>query len=67
MRLILLIATGLLNLWGFIGGLVFLFLILVLNRTVSGKCYLYPLLPFHYKELKKKLLRIKIDKTEASR
>jgi len=30
----------------------------VSNRTISGQCYLYPLVPFNGRELKKKLLRI---------
>lgn len=58
MRLILLVATGLLGLWGFVGGAALLFLVLVSNRTISGQCYLYPLVPFNGRELKKKLLRI---------
>ena len=58
MRLILLVATGLLGLWGFVGGAALLFLVLVSNRTISGQCYLYPLVPFNGGELKKKLLRI---------
>lgn len=65
MRLILLVATGIFGLWGYIGGLVFIGLVLVLNRTISGKCYLYPLIPFHWKELKKKVLRIKIDESHS--
>ena len=51
-------ATGLLGLWGFVGGAALLFLVLVSNRTISGQCYLYPLVPFNGGELKKKLLRI---------
>ena len=61
MRILLLITTAVAGTWGYWGGLLLIFLILVCNKTVSGQCYLYPLIPFHYADLKKKLLRIKID------
>ena len=64
MRLILLLLTGFFSLPGYIIGYVVIFLILVSNRTLSGQCYLYPLIPFNYKEFKKKLLRIRMDNAE---
>ena len=32
----------------------------ILNKTISGKSYLYPLIPFNGKELKKKLIRTRL-------
>ncbi len=61
MRILLLVTTAAAGIWGYWGGLLLIFFILVCNKTVSGQCYLYPLIPFHYWDLKKKLLRIKID------
>lgn len=57
MRILLLILVQFFGLWGFIGGCIFVLLITVFNKTISGKRYLYPLIPFDWKELKRKLFR----------
>lgn len=57
MRLGLLLLTAAFGLWGLIGGLIAIFIILISNRTFDGQCYLYPLIPFRWKLLKKKLFR----------
>ena len=59
-RFIMLILTYAFNLVGFIAGVVILFLLLLTNKTISGKSYLYPLIPFKPKELIKKLTRIRM-------
>ena len=61
MRMLLLVATGIAGLWGYIFGGVLIVVILASNRTVSGGSYLYPLFPFNWKDFKKKLLRIRAD------
>ncbi len=58
-RLILLILTEILSLWGLIAGTVLIFIMLATNKTLSGKSYLYPLIPFNPKELIKKFVRTK--------
>ncbi len=60
-RVILLILTSLFNLWGFIAGFIFNLLLIGFNRTLSGKSYLYPLIPFNGKELLRKLIRVRLD------
>lgn len=60
MRILLLVATALFNIWGFIGGLVLIFLLVLMNKTISGKSYLYPLIPFNGKELLKKAFRLRL-------
>lgn len=60
MRIFLLITTALFNVWGFVGGLVAVFVLVLTNKTVSGKSYLYPLIPFNGKELLKKVLRLRL-------
>ena len=59
MRIFLLILTQLLNIWGFALGVITLFILLATNKTLSGKSYLYPLIPFKGKELLKKFVRLK--------
>lgn len=58
MRIILLILTKVLSHWGFIAGLLFIFILLATNKTLSGKSYLYPLFPFNGKELAKRFIRL---------
>lgn len=59
MRIILLILTELFSLIGFIAGLILIFILLATNKTLSGKSYLYPLIPFNGKALLQKLIRVK--------
>lgn len=59
MRVIILILTSLFNLWGFIAGLMITLILLVTNKTVSGKSYLYPLIPFNGKAFLHKVLRFR--------
>ena len=47
MRIVTLILTALFNVWGFIAGTVIFILLLLCNRTLDGKCYLYPLIPWN--------------------
>lgn len=62
MRVITLLATQFLNLWGYIGGIVLTLLLIGFNRTVCQRSYLYPLIPFKGKALKQVLLRNRIQK-----
>ena len=59
MRVLLLILTSLFNLWGFIAGLIIIAVLLLTNKTVSGKSYLYPLIPFNGKAFINKVLRLR--------
>ena len=42
------------TLWVAIGSVV---CAIVFNKTIAGKSYIYPLIPFHFSELKKRFLR----------
>lgn len=60
LRIMLLILTAALGLWGFVGGFLLVILLLATNKTVNGKRnYLYPLIPFHPKALLSLLVRVK--------
>lgn len=60
MRIITLILTSVFNLYGFILGWVLSLLAIVTNKTISGKSYVYPLIPFNWEQLKRKLIRIRL-------
>lgn len=59
-RVMILILTNIFGLWGFVAGTVIMLLMLGSNRTLSGKSYLYPLIPFNGKKLKRKLFRVRL-------
>ena len=59
LRILLLILTALLDVWGFGIGVVLILLLLATNRTLNGgRRYLYPLLPFDGKALLSMLFRV---------
>lgn len=60
MRILTLILTQLFNAWGYIGGIALLLAAIVCNRTVSGESYIYPLLPFSWKNLCRRLFRLRL-------
>jgi stage V sporulation protein AF len=64
MRVILLLLTSLLNGWGFAIGTVFSVCAVVFNRTIAGKSYIYPLIPFSWSECKKRFFRGRLPHTE---
>ena len=57
LRVLNLILTQLFGLWGYIGALVIAALSVGCNRTVSNGSYLYPLIPFCWKDLRNRLIR----------
>lgn len=59
-RVMILILTEIFSLWGFIAGTIITVLMVVSNRTLSGKSYIYPLIPFNGDRLKRKLLRVRL-------
>lgn len=61
MRILLLIAVAIANLWGFVIGLSLILLTLALNKTVDGsRSYLYPLIPFNGGALFRQIFRVKL-------
>ena len=64
MRVIILILTALFNLWGYAAGIVFTVCAIVFNRTIAGKSYIYPLIPFHWSELRKRFFRGRLPHRE---
>lgn len=56
-RILTLILTALFAGWGYLAGVIISILCLIFNKTIGGKGYLYPLLPWNWKELKKLVVR----------
>lgn len=63
MRIINLILTAIFGIYGYIAGIAILVLCVVLNKTVSGQSYIYPLLPFNLKQLSKRFLRKRLPES----
>lgn len=60
MRIQLLVLTGIFGLWGFVAGTVVLLLTPLCTRTVNGRNYLYPLIPFDGVQLLKRFFRVSL-------
>lgn len=59
-RILILIGTVLFNFIGFLVSIFIVIFLLVTNKTVSGKSYLYPLIPFNARKLWRKIIRKRI-------
>ena len=61
-RIFILILTAIFNLWGFIAGVLIVFVQILCTKTVTGRGYLYPLIPFNARTLFRLLVRYPISK-----
>ena len=64
MRLILLLLVQLFGIYGFVGGIVFIVCTIASNKTIAGKSYIYPLIPFHWRQLCRNFFRISLPNSE---
>lgn len=58
-RVLLLVFTVLFNIWGFIAAFIINLLLLCFNHTLSGKSFLYPLIPFKADAFLHKVFRVR--------
>ena len=63
-RMMLIGLTALFNVWGFAAGILIIVIEIASTRTVTGQCYLYPLVPFNGKALVSLLLRKPLNKSK---
>ncbi|MBE6564995.1 MAG: spore germination protein [Ruminococcaceae bacterium] len=62
MRMILLVLTALFDVTGFVAGTLLTLVLIASNKSVDGgRRYLYPLIPFNGRALKRLFLRVKLD------
>ena len=64
MRLILLCLTAIFNIWGFVAGSILVLVFIVTNRTMSGKSYIYPIIPFNKKQFLRRFCRVSLPRSE---
>lgn len=60
-RVLFLILTALFQIWGFIAGVVLMLIIMATTHTITGRSYLFPLIPFNAKAFKRLILRRRIN------
>ncbi len=61
-RMMLIALIALFNIWGFVAGLLLIIVEIATTKTVTGQCYLYPLIPFNGSALLSLLLRKPLSK-----
>lgn len=61
-RIFILVLTAAFNLWGFAAGVLIVCIEILCTKTVTGRGYLYPLIPFNAKTLSRLLIRHPISK-----
>lgn len=64
MRIILICLTAAFGLWGLVGGVVLVLVLIATNRTISGKSYIYPILPFNGKQFLRRFFRVSLPTSE---
>lgn len=62
-RILILILTAAFNFWGFMIGVLLMLITIACTKTITGKSYLYPFIPFNYKDFKKLFMRTSIIKS----
>ena len=60
MRIINLILTTLFGIWGYIGAIILFIVAIISNKTVSGRSYIYPLIPLDLKKLSRRFFRLRL-------
>ncbi len=64
MRILNLILTQLFGIYGYIAAIIVCIVSILSNKTISGKSYAYPLVPFNLKQLGKRILRYRLPHSE---
>ena len=64
MRIILICLTAAFGPWGLLAGTVLVVVLIVTNRTISGKSYIYPIVPFNAKQFLRRFFRVNLPSSE---
>ncbi len=57
LRMVILVLTALFNLWGFVGGMLLVLVLAYSTKTITGRCYLFPFIPFNKSALVRLFIR----------
>ena len=60
LRITELILTQIFGLYGFIIGIIIVICTITFNKTISGKSYIYPLIPWDWEQLKRRVFRLRL-------
>ncbi len=60
LRITELILTQIFGLYGFIIGIIIVICTIAFNKTISGKSYIYPLIPWDWEQLKRRVFRLRL-------
>lgn len=63
MRIINLILTAIFGIYGYVTAIIILILAIVCNKTLSGKSYIYPILPLNPRQFAKRFLRMRLPES----
>lgn len=64
MRIILILLVQIAGIYGYIAGIIFVIVLICRNKTISGKSYIYPFIPFHWKALLRNFCRVSLPTSE---
>lgn len=64
MRIINLILTAIFGIYGYVAAIILLIVSIVFNKTLSDKSYIYPILPLNWRQLGKRLLRLRLPEAK---
>lgn len=64
MRILLLIVTQLFGIIGFVLGVIFVFMLILTNHTISEDSFVYPLIPLHKNALLRTIFRVSLPTSE---
>lgn len=64
MRIILLILTSIFHIYGYLIGIAITIAVIISNKTISGRSYIYPLFPLDIKQLIRRFFRISLPRSE---
>ena len=59
-RVLTLCLTAIFNVYGFVIGIAIGLFSIIFNKTISGKSYIYPLVPFDANKLKRSIFRVRL-------
>ena len=60
MRMLNLILTAIFGIYGYVAAILIFIVSIVFNKTLSDKSYIYPILPLNWRQLGKRLLRLRL-------